>query len=414
MPRPILVVLPDFPLPAITGLHLRMVGNLAALKRLGCECHVLYFSTESRAHDGPERERLESLAASVIHGGARRSDEDFSALTRVRHKADFFVRGVLRRRGDRYPFSMRYDAIDAQAVIVDVAERLKVDGVVLPSFFVHYATAFAARGIRVIADAADVLTDLSARYLRTYGRGVLHRLGLYANYVACRAQEAVFLPACTEIWATSGREAECFRTVAPRATVIVVPNSLDETAIQPDGIVRAERVGFIGTYSYQPNADAAVFLTEKVFPIVVERRPDARLCLAGGGMSEELARRLSRFHYVDLRGFVADSASLFREARVIALPVHVRGGVPLKLVEAMARAKATVVSSEVAAGLPIRDGIDVLIRSGAQAVAAGIETLLDDTAMAERLGLRARATFMEHWSRRRATENLRAASFVAR
>jgi glycosyltransferase involved in cell wall biosynthesis len=390
-----------------------MVGNLEVLKRLGCECHVLYFSTEGRAHESCVRARLASLCASVQHGGARRSYADFGVATRVWHKVEFLVHGLLRHRGTRYPFSTRYDAMNAQATIVDAVERTGVGVVVLPSFLVHYAAALVPRGVAVIADAADVLTELAAKYLREYGEDLLHRWGLYANYVACRSQEALCMRDCSEIWATSDREAEIFRTLAPLARVIVVPNSLDETTIQPDVPVHQERVGFIGTFSYRPNADAAMFLAEQVFPRVVEGRPAARLWLAGGGMPEELTSRLCRLPYVDLLGYVPESAALFRESQVVAVPVSVGGGVPLKLVEAMARAKPTVVSGEVATGLPIRDGVDVLIRSGADETAAGIEALLADTAMAEILGLRARATFLEHWSQRRAMENLRAASLVA-
>ena len=41
-PPAVLVVLPDYPLPATTGLHLRMVAVLQLLRRIGCAVHRLF------------------------------------------------------------------------------------------------------------------------------------------------------------------------------------------------------------------------------------------------------------------------------------------------------------------------------------------------------------------------------------
>ena len=46
----------------------------------------------------------------------------------------------------------------------------------------------------MIIDAADVLTNLSASFMRDLD-GRAGRLGLYANYLACRSQERIFLRA---------------------------------------------------------------------------------------------------------------------------------------------------------------------------------------------------------------------------
>ena len=44
----VLTVLPDVSLPPDTGLHLRMLGNLALVRSLGHESYLLFFSTEER------------------------------------------------------------------------------------------------------------------------------------------------------------------------------------------------------------------------------------------------------------------------------------------------------------------------------------------------------------------------------
>jgi glycosyltransferase involved in cell wall biosynthesis len=86
------------------------------------------------------------------------------------------------------------------------------------------------------------------------------------------------------------------------------------------------------------------------------------------------------------------------ECAVIALPVFLRGGVPLKLIEAMARGKAIVASPELIGGLDIIDGESALIRTKPEEFASAIVSLLRDVPLRERLGGNARATFVRDFS----------------
>jgi glycosyltransferase involved in cell wall biosynthesis len=285
------------------------------------------------------------------------------------------------------------------------------DFVILPSFMLHYAGNLSHYGFRVIADAIDVLSDLTSRFLASYGTHPLSRLGLYANYLASRTQERIFLPQCCEIWATSPSEAEALGRIAPGVNVIVVTNSLDEIAFSPSPFVQEKSVGFIGTYSSRPNLEAALFLAEQVFPEVLRAHPTARLKLAGANLSATDEAILRSLPFVDLLGAVDDSAQLYDQCRVIALPIFVRGGVPLKIVEAMAREKAVVASPELVAGLAVQDGRDVLVRDRA-GFASAVSLLLSDETLCRQLGKNGRDTFMGNWSRSHAEKIMQRSSVL--
>ena len=393
----VLTVLPDFPFPATTGLHLRMVSNLELVKRLGCFSALLYFSTEGREPAVLESTPLTRMCDEVRHGGRRFPHSDFSTAALIGHKIDFLVRGALGIAGKRYPFSTSYDHIGADEIILGEARRVEADFVVLPSMLMHYAIGLRNAGFGVIIDAADVLTNLTASFLKNLkGRG--GKIGLYANYLASRTQERVFLRQCSEVWATSEAEAAEFRRISPGARVLVVPNSLDEKAIRPAAAASDPVIGFIGTYSYAPNLQAALFLAEQVFPLVLERCPHAILRIAGANMPSDAAEKLRKARNVELLGQVADSGRFMDECAVLALPVFVRGGVPLKVIEAMARGKAIVASPELVDGIAVADGEDMLVRRAADVFAAAIVALLADAALRERLGLQARATFVRDFS----------------
>ena len=391
-----LTVLPDFPFPATTGLHLRHVSNLELVHRLGCFSALLYFSTEEREPAPVETTPLARICDEVRHGGRRFPHANFSTASLILHKADFLLRGALGLPGKHYPFSMSYDRIGAAQIVLAEARRVEADFVVLPSMFMHYTAALGQQGFRVIIDAADVLTNLSASFMDLEGRG--GRIGLYANHLACRAQERIFLKQSSEVWTTSALEAEEFRRIAARVRVLVVPNSLDEEAVQPAPASREPIIGFIGTYSYAPNLQSALFLAEQVFPRVLDDCPDATLRIAGANMPDFASERLQNSRRVEILGPVADSGRFMDDCAVLALPVFMRGGVPLKLVEAMARGKAIVASPELIGGLDITDGENALIRSKPEDFAKAIVSLLRNAPLRERLGGNARATFVRDFS----------------
>jgi glycosyltransferase involved in cell wall biosynthesis len=402
----VLTVLPDFPFPATTGLHLRMVSNLELVHRLGCFSALLYFSTEGREPAPVASTPLAQICDEVRHGGRRFRHADFSTLSLIRHKTDFLVRGALGIPGKRYPFSMSYDRIGAAEIILAEARRIDADFVALPSKFMHYTDKLRAQGFDVIIDAADVLTNVTASFLTNFkGRGGW--LGLYANYLASRTQERVFLKECSELWTTSAAEAKEFLRISPPAHVIVVPNSLDENVIRPAPASGEPIVGFIGTYSYTPNLQAALFLAEQVFPRVLDQYPNAILRLAGANMPDDVEAKLRSSKNVEMLGPVADSGRFMNDCAVLALPVFIRGGVPLKIIEAMARGKAVVASRELVDGLAIADGKDMLVRSAPDEFAAAIVSLLGNAPLRDQLGVNARATFVRDFSISSAENTLR-------
>ncbi len=407
----VLTVLPDFPYPATTGLHLRNLSNLNLVHRLGCYSAVFYFSTEGREPPPVESTPLPQICDEIRDAGRRFPHANFSTASLVLHKADFLLRGGLGWAGKCYPFSMSYDRIGAEERILAEAERVKADFVVLPSFMLHYARRLAAHGFRVIADAIDVLSELTSHFLASYASHPVKRLTLYANYLASRTQERLFFPHCCEVWATSQAEAETLSRIAPTVNAVVVANSLDEDVFLPAPFTERKTVGFIGTYSSRPNLDAALFLAEQVFPAVLREHPEARLKLAGANLPSADEAKLRELRYVDFLGAVAGAAELYNQCRVIALPVFVRGGVPLKIVEAMAREKAVVACPELVAGLDVRDRYDLLV-SDRTGFASAISLLLSDEDLCRRLARSGRNTFLRNWSYSHAEEILRRSSVL--
>ena len=158
------------------------------------------------------------------------------------------------------------------------------------------------------------------------------------------AEEMKLLSKADAVVAIQPDEAATVRARLPGQRIIVAP-----MAVAP---VRAPYVGdpdcvlFVGSQT-APNIDALQWLIEDIWPTILQRRPSARLLVAGS----------VRWAYsqpspgVEYLGMVRDLAPLYERAGIVISPLRVGSGLKVKLVEAMGWGKAVVASSITAQGI---------------------------------------------------------------
>ena len=84
--------------------------------------------------------------------------------------------------------------------------------------------------------------------------------------------------------ANSDEVAASLAQTARHAEVAVAPSALDPAYYTPRAPLAEPTAGLIGHATWPPTAGAVSLLLASVWPRVLERRPDARLLLAGRGM----------------------------------------------------------------------------------------------------------------------------------
>ncbi len=187
-----------------------------------------------------------------------------------------------------------------------------------------------------------------------------------------RFEQQVFESA-RESWLPSGRDLRAAASLAPRAQFRLVPNVVDVASITPVSSSANERLLFVADYSYEPNLNSALFLTEEVMPRVWVRLPEARLALAGKGL--ELDRKLDP--RIELLGFVDELDEVYASAGCVVVPLLESGGSPLKLIEAMAYGLPIVATPSAAAGVDgLEKNIHYLEGTGGDEFAAAVVEVL--------------------------------------
>jgi glycosyltransferase involved in cell wall biosynthesis len=185
----------------------------------------------------------------------------------------------------------------------------------------------------------------------------------------------------------SAADREHFDAAGARRTMLVangVDDELFETApVRQDG---PANVLFFGQLTYSPNERGIVEFLERGWPRVLAAVPDARLRIAGPSPSDRLRGAAARAGQADVLGFVASLADELADARCVVAPIPFGGGTRIKVLEALAAARAVVGTAVGVEQIGFEDGRQGFVADTPEAMAARTVDLLRNPELAQRLG----------------------------
>jgi glycosyltransferase involved in cell wall biosynthesis len=375
----ILLVTPAMPYPPEQGASLR---NFSIIRGLSARHAIHLFTFAPAGPTTPIPIPLAELCAEVaVAPLPRRSPARRLAQLLVTRQPDMAKR-------------LMSDAADAQ--LAAVVSRHDFDVAQFEGLEVAPLMALVSRlspGIRLVYDAHNAESALQWRVfqadLRRPGRwpAALYSL-IQARRLATMERGLVRLADATV--AVSQADAALLDSFRPRRTPLVIPNSIDvqEVAEPPAETIHFDLL-FSGKMDYRPNVDAVLWLADKVLPLIRHRRPEVTWAIVGREPHPRL-ERLTRLPGVTITGRVESLRPYLAGASVVVLPLRMGSGTRLKLLEAMAAGKAIVSTRLGAEGYPVSDGGELLLADEPADFAAAILRLLDEPALAERLGVAGR------------------------
>lgn len=192
---------------------------------------------------------------------------------------------------------------------------------------------------------------------------------------------------------------------APTARCWVVPFSLDSSLYPMLPAAAEPVVGMIGSMHWEPSRWAAERLLLRIWPIVRQKRPDARLLICGWNARKYLERYLP-MPGVRIEENLSDPIEFFRQAAVLVYAPPKGSGMKIKLMESMAYGVPVVTNAEGAEGLDCTDGVDCFVQEDDLGLAECVSQLLGDAEFREKLRIRARALIQERYSPERVVGQL--------
>ena len=368
----------QFPFPPRSGFETR-VYQLARELASRHDVTLLSYVDPGRRYDVARlREHLsvEVVEREAVSRGAKR----MSQLVSVASRRPFAFRSVY--------------SPEMQKAIDEICSTRSID-IILVESSVLGAFRFPAAP-RLVLDEHNIEYEVFAR-MHASERSLPRRLFNRLEHTRFRRLERTWWRQVDGCAVTSEREAAIVRSHAPKTALAVVPNGVDleyfsprETKPDPLSVV------FNGVLDYRPNLDAAHFLVDEIWPLVLQRLPDAQLSIVGRGEPADL-RSLERPGIV-ATGQVPDLRPYLANAAVVAVPIRMGGKARLKVVEGLAMAKAMVSTSIGCEGVDVRDGEHLLVANSPEAFAAAVVGLLQDRTLAHALGRAGRAQMEQRYS----------------
>ncbi len=253
---------------------------------------------------------------------------------------------------------------------------------------------------------ADIVDDGVLEHWREFKsrHGLRRRLRAAKRLIDNILMERYFFAPADACLVVSERDAGTFSRVCPRTPVRVIQNGVDEEIFRPlGGAQDSATVIFEGSMEFPPNVDAARYLVTEILPIVKRQVPQVRVVLVGRDPAPEVKALASE--NVQVTGFVDDVRPYLDSATIFVCPMRKGAGIKNKLLQAWSMGKPVVASATATGGLEVREGENILVRNGADAIAAAIVELLRDPKRRKAMGTAARESVLAHYTwARKATE----------
>ena len=158
------------------------------------------------------------------------------------------------------------------------------------------------------------------------------------------------------------------------ARAVLVPHGADDhdPAPSPAG----GPVTMVASFDYPPNADAARFVLDEVWPRLRRAAPGVRLRLVGKAAAR--VEVSGGFESVEVVSDPDDVGPYYEEASLVLAPVVSGGGAQLKVTEALSRGRVVVATTYSARSAPGGTGDGVVVVGGAEELAAAAASLWGD------------------------------------
>ncbi|HEX8289850.1 MAG TPA: glycosyltransferase [Pyrinomonadaceae bacterium] len=178
-----------------------------------------------------------------------------------------------------------------------------------------------------------------------------------------------------QVWCVTEQDERFLCKLAPESDYQIVSNIHypESRGLSFDG-----RAGilFVGGFAHRPNRDAVLFFLNEIFPLVLQKTPDAKFYIVGSDPPPEISARESK--NVIVKGFVPDVAPLFENCRVFVAPLRYGAGMKGKVGQALAFGLPTVTTNIGAEGMNLTNGREVLISDSPADFAANVCRVYED------------------------------------
>jgi len=162
--------------------------------------------------------------------------------------------------------------------------------------------------------------------------------------------------------------------------IVVVANGVDSTFFHPLDRDKEYDLVFTGNMSYPPNVHSCEFLVNKILPLVLKKKPNLKVLIAGANPTMRI--QVLRSTQIEVSGWVPDMREAYAQAKIFIAPMQLGTGLQNKLLEAMAMKIPCITSHLANQALNAKAGEEILVGETPQEYTDHIINLLDNEKLA--------------------------------
>lgn len=374
----ILVLSPIVPDAPSDGDRLRLFHFMRELSRKH-ELHLVSFTDPARREDN-DLSALKSIASEIYKVPMPRSLQWLNAGLRYFFEAPSNVASYtnrdMRLLVDRQLGYVEYDAVFCYRLrMAPYALRTKLPRVI---DYTDSLTRYFERRASMASGMKKALWSREAE-----------KIAAYEAFCATRFSAGLM---------NSENDAATLRAMAPGANILTAANGVDFGFLKPGrGKRNPDLMVFVGNLAYAPNAEAVLWFSNEVLPLIRRKRPGAKFTVVGGNAPASL-KALQGRPDIEFTGFAADFRPLLQQAAVSVCPVRLAAGRQNKILDAFACATPVVATSLTASGCEAQAGVHLLAADRADDFAAQTLRLMQSPALGKKLASKALSFVKQRYS----------------
>ncbi|WP_373132811.1 glycosyltransferase family 4 protein [Bacteroides ovatus] len=119
-------------------------------------------------------------------------------------------------------------------------------------------------------------------------------------------------------------------------------------------------ISYFGKMSYPANAEAAIWFSNKVFPIIQKEIPESKFYIVGKDPYKELLELSENNSNIVVTGTVDNIEDYYKQTDLIVVPLRHGGGVKVKVLEALGHGKLVISTVKGIEGTTFRNQKELL------------------------------------------------------
>lgn len=195
-------------------------------------------------------------------------------------------------------------------------------------------------------------------------------------------------------------EEEAIHDVDETINVKAITAYVYDTFLENLNMDFAKREGllFVGGFAHPPNADAVLWFAKEVFPMIREKL-DVNFYVVGSRVTEEIKALEQPGSGIIVKGFVSEEelSELYRNCRIVVVPLRYGAGVKGKVVEAIYNGAPIVTTSVGSEGIPGVEDV-LLVEDKPEDFARAVTELYSDEKRLCELCARTQEYIKDHFS----------------